>query len=115
MTTTLNEEDTKRDLARVFDQLSPSDCQVVLACLQSIADERNEALGRIEELERLQAPQRIDADTPDNVLAWDGEEWEPIHRGLYDGWMHASTLYCDPQPTHYLPMPPAPVDGEEKR
>ena len=52
MATELNEADTERAIDLVFDRLPVSDCQFILSCLQSIATERDEALGRVAELEK---------------------------------------------------------------
>lgn len=58
---------------------------------------------------RTTGPQRITEDTPDGVLAWNGESWVEVQRDEHGRWMELSILvYFHPQPTHYLPMPPAP-------
>lgn len=46
----------------------------------------------------------------DSALVWDGKYWTPVRRGKYGLWYHAvSSSEMRGQPTHYLPMPPAPV------
>lgn len=51
MSTTLNKEETESKLANLFSRISIEDCKLIGDCLQSIADERNEALGRVMMLE----------------------------------------------------------------
>lgn len=51
MSTTLNKEETESKLADLFSRISIEDCKLIGDCLQSIVDERNEALGRVMALE----------------------------------------------------------------
>lgn len=51
MTTTLDRDETEAELDKVFKKLPIADCQVILKCLQSIASERSDALGRVVDLE----------------------------------------------------------------
>ncbi len=57
MSTNLNKAETESKLASLFRRIPIEDCKLIGDCLQSIADERNEALGRVmvlgEELARL--------------------------------------------------------------
>lgn len=64
----------------------------------------------ITQLELLLTPRRIDDDTPDGVLVWDGESWENACRGATGDWMSGGICYYDEQPIWWLPMLPAPEE-----
>ena len=51
MTTELDKAKTEEALGALFKKITVEECELVLGCLQSIANERNEALGRVKELE----------------------------------------------------------------
>lgn len=62
-----------------------------------------------------EAPKQADAWPPEKILAWwpDSKEgvatWWWTARGI---WIHALSEYDEHQPTHWLPMPPAPTEQE---
>lgn len=51
MTTKLDRTKTEAEMGKIFRKLTLTECNLIQSCLQSIADERNEALGRVAELE----------------------------------------------------------------
>lgn len=51
MTVKLDQVEITAELGKLFRKITFAECQLVRQCLQSVADERNNALGRVEVLE----------------------------------------------------------------
>lgn len=51
MATSLDQDEIRAKLGGLFQKIPIEDSKLVLSCLQSIANERDEALGRVEDLE----------------------------------------------------------------
>ena len=121
--TALDRTETEAELGKLFKKITLAECKLIRACLQSIADERNDALGRVAELE---AEQRLrpmsEAPTGGgHILLFRLDTWEngwSIFQGIgwFDRgrwWIHAGERPVPiSQPDAWISLPKHPSRDE---